>query len=77
LKLETFLFDLDLPPRDRELSFSLHVLPGSLVSRLQIGIVEKLSTGTIEVFNIAGDHPNLVGRTGHRYGQGGRNQYSS
>src|SRR5262245_55014953 len=68
--------DLDLPPGNRNLFFSLHVLPGALVSFLQTGIVEKLSAGTVDVLNIALEHADLLGRTGHRHGHGSRNQNS-
>src|SRR5262249_49170835 len=77
LKLETLLLDIDPPPLNRELFFSQDVLPSALVSCLQIGIVEGLSAGTIEVLEVAVDHPDLLGKTGHRNGQGSHNQSSS
>jgi transposase len=46
-----------VPPRNRELFFSLHLLPGALISCLQIGIVEGLCAGTIDMLNFAGNHP--------------------
>jgi hypothetical protein len=62
LKLETLTLELDLLPLNRELFSSLHVLPGALVSCLQIGTVEELAAGTIDVLNVAADHPNLLGK---------------
>jgi hypothetical protein len=41
IKPEIPKLDLDLPPGNRDLVFSLHVLPGALVSFLQTGIVER------------------------------------
>jgi len=76
LKLETLYLDLDLSPLNRELIFSLHVLPGALVPCLQIGVVEDLSAGTINVFDVASDHPDFC-KTGRRHGQGRREQNSS
>jgi len=29
---------------------------------LQIGTVEELAAGTIDVLNVAADHPNLLGK---------------
>jgi hypothetical protein len=43
---------------------------------LQIAIVEELAAGTIDVLKVAVDDPNLLGKTGHRHGQGSRNQNS-
>jgi hypothetical protein len=62
LKLETLTLELDLLPLDRELFSSLHALQGAMVSCLQIGIVEELAAGTIDVLNVAADHPNLLGK---------------
>jgi hypothetical protein len=76
IKPEITKLDLDLPLGNRGLVFSLHVLPGALVSFLQTGIVEKLSAGTVDVLNVALDDPDLLGKTGHRYGHGSRNQNS-
>jgi len=76
IKPEITNLDLDLPLGNRGLVFGLHVLPGALVSFLQTGIVEKLSAGTVDVLNVALDDPDLLGKTGHRYGHGSRNQNS-
>ena len=73
IKPEIPNLDFALLPGNRELVFSLHVLSAALVSCLQIGIVEDLSAGTIDVLNVAGDYPHLLGKTGHRHGQGSRN----
>jgi hypothetical protein len=62
---------------NRGLVCSLHGLPGALVSCLQIGIVEKLPVGTVEMLNVALDDPDLLGKTGHRHGHGSRNQNGS
>jgi hypothetical protein len=35
---------------------------------LQTGIVEKLSAGTVDVLNVALEHADLLGKTGHRHG---------
>src|SRR6516165_2276675 len=76
IKPEIPKLDLNLPPGNRDLVFSLHVFPGALVSFLQTGIVEKLSAGTVDVLNVALEHADLLGETGHRHGHGSRNQNS-
>jgi hypothetical protein len=53
------------------------VLPGALVSRLQISIVEEFAARTIDVLKVAVDDPDLLGKTGRRHSQGSRNQNSS
>jgi len=57
-----------LSPGNRELAFSPHVLPGALVSCLQIGIVDNLSAGTVEMLKVAINDPDFLGKTGHRQG---------
>ena len=49
IKPEIPKLDFDLPLGNRELVFSLHVLPGALVSCLQIGIVEKLPVNELRL----------------------------
>jgi hypothetical protein len=65
LKPETLSLDLGL------------VLPGALVSRLQIGIIKQFAARTIDVLKVAVDDPDLLGKTGRRHSQGSRNQNSS
>src|ERR1700756_2549616 len=70
IKPEIPKLDFDLPLGNHDLVFSLHVLPGALVSLLQSGIVEKLSAGTVDVLNVALEDADLLGKTGHRHGHG-------